>query len=136
MNLVEKLLKVDKGEFSKKKLKKIKSKVLSEIMGEEVVITIQSVSPKELLEISETGMDDEGEVIIGKTLDTSSLVVAAAVVDPPLKDEELMKHLGAATPADAALKLFKGEVNTIATKVNQMAGFGLEAEEVDEEIKN
>ncbi len=136
MNLVQKLLKVDKDEFGKKKLKKIKSKVLSEIMGEEAVITIQSVSPKEILEISETGMDDEGEVIIGKTLDTSSLVVAAAVVDPPLKDEELMKHLGVATPADAALKLFKGEVNTIATKVNQMAGFGLEVEEVDEEIKN
>ncbi len=136
MNLVQKLLKVDKDEFGKKKLKKIKSKVLSEIMGEEAVITIQSVSPKEILEISETGMDDEGEVIIGKTLDTSSLVVAAAVVDPPLKDEELMKHLGVATPADAALKLFKGEVNTIATKINQMAGFGLEVEEVDEEIKN
>lgn len=136
MNLVQKLLKVDKDEFGKKKLKKIKSKVLSEIMGEEAVITIQSVSPKEILEISETGMDDEGEVIVGKTLDTSSLVVAAAVVDPPLKDEELMKHLGVATPADAALKLFKGEVNTIATKVNQMAGFGLEVEEVDEEIKN
>ena len=136
MNLVQKLLKVDQDEFGKKKLKKIKSKVLSEIMGEEAVITIQSVSPKEILEISETGMDDEGEVIIGKTLDTSSLVVAAAVVDPPLKDEELMKHLGVATPADAALKLFKGEVNTIATKINQMAGFGLEVEEVDEEIKN
>lgn len=136
MNLVEKLLKVDKGEYSKKKVKKIRSRVLSEALGEEAVITVQSMSPQELLELSEVGLDEEGNPIIRKTLEANALIVAAAVVDPSLKDEELMKHLGAVTPADAALKLFKGEVNAIATKVNQMTGFGTEAEEVDEEIKN
>lgn len=136
MNLVEKLLKVDSGEFSKKRTKKIKSAVLSDVLGEKAVVTIQSISPQELLELSETALDDEGNAVIRETLRTNSLIAAAALIDPPVKDGDLMKHLGVATPADAALKLFKGEVNVIAAEVNKMAGFGVQAEEVDEEIKN
>lgn len=136
MNLVEKLMKIDKGEFDKKKTKRIHSKVLTEILEDEAIITIQSVDPQEVLEISANGLDDEGNPIIAKTLDTNSLIVAAAVIDPPLKDTDLMKHLGVATPAQAAIKLFKGEVNTIAAEVNKMAGFNNDAAEVDEEIKN
>lgn len=136
MNLVEKLMKIDSGEFNKKKTKKMTSKILSEILGENATITIQSVDPQEVLELSASGLDDDGNPIIEKTLETNSLLVAAAVVDPPLKDADLMKHLGVATPAQAALKLFKGETNTIADKVNKMAGFGLTADEVDQEVKN
>lgn len=136
MNLVEKLMKIDSGEFNKKKTKKIPSKMLSEILGEKVTVTIQSVDPQEVLSLSAEGVDDEGNPIIEKTLDTNSLIVAAAVTDPPLADPQLMKHLGAVTPAMAALKIFKGEVNNIAAEVNKMAGFGIETEKTDEEIKN
>lgn len=136
MNLVEKLMKIDSGEFDKKKTKEIPSKILSEVLGEQVKIKIESVDPQMVLEMSATGLDDDGDPIIAKTLETNSLIAAAAVVDPPLKDAELMKHLGVATPAQAALKLFKGEVNTISAKVNEMAGFNIDADEVDKEVKN
>lgn len=136
MNLVEKLMKIDSGEFNKKKTKEMTSKILSEILGEKATVTIQSVDPQEILELSASGLDDDGNPIITKTLETNSLIVAAAVVDPPLKDADLMKHLGVATPAEAALKLFKGEVNTIAAKVNEMAGFNVSTDEVDKEVKN
>lgn len=136
MNLVEKLMKIDSGEFDKKKTKEIPSKILSEVLGEKVKIKIESVDPQMVLEMSATGLDDDGDPIIAKTLETNSLIAAAAVVDPPLKDAELMKHLGVATPAQAALKLFKGEVNTISAKVNEMAGFNIDAGEVDKEVKN
>lgn len=136
MNLVEKLMKIDSGEFNKKKTKEMTSKMLSEILGEKATITIQSVDPQEILELSASGLDDDGNPIITKTLETNSLIVAAAVVDPPLKDADLMKHLGVATPAQAALKLFKGETNTIAAEVNKMAGFNIDADEVDKEVKN
>jgi hypothetical protein len=53
-----------------------------------------------------------------------------------LKDAELLKHLGVTTPAQAAKKLFKGEVNGIAAEVNKMAGFSAEPEEIEDEIKN
>ncbi len=136
MNLVEKLMKIDSGEFNKKKTKEMTSKILSEILGEETTITIQSVDPQEILELSASGLDDDGNLIIKKTLETNSLIVAAAVVDPPLKDTDLIKHLGVATPAEAARKLFKGEINTIAAKVNEMAGFNIDADEVEKEVKN
>ena len=136
MNLVEKLMKIDSGEYNKKKTKEMPSKMLSEILGEKASITIQSVDPQEILELSASGLDDDGNPIITKTLETNSLIVTAAVVDPPLKDADLMKHLGVATPAQAALKLFKGETNTIAPEVNKMAGFNIDADEVDKEVKN
>ena len=66
----------------------------------------------------------------------NSLITAAGVIDPPLKDEKLMEHLGVTTPAMAALKLFKGEVNYIAAEINKMAGFNIDRDDVDEEIKN
>lgn len=136
MNLVEKLLKMDREEFDGKKTKKIVSRVLSETLGEKTMITLQSVGPQEVLDLSASGLDEEGRPIVTKTLQTNSMIVAAAVTDPPLKDADLMKHLGAATPAIAALKLFKGEVNNIAAEVNRMAGFNMEDVDLDEEIKN
>lgn len=43
MNLVERLLAVDKGEFDKIETKKLKSKQLSKIVGEDAEVTIQAV---------------------------------------------------------------------------------------------
>lgn len=136
MNLVEKLMKIDKGEFDKGKTKKIYSKMLSDAIGEKAYITIQSVNPQEVLDLTATGLDDEGNQIIEKTLEMNSLITAAGVADPSLKDEKLLKHLGVPTPAMAALKLFKGEVNYIAAEVNKMAGFNIDRDDIDEEIKN
>lgn len=138
MNLVEKLMKIDRGEFEKGKTKKIHSKVLSDTLGEKAYITIQSLNPQEVLDLTATGLDDEGNQIIEKTLEMNSLITAAGVADPPLKDEKLLEHLGAATSAMAAMKLFKGEVNYIASEINKMAGFNVDHDDadVDEEIKN
>lgn len=134
MNLAEKLLKIDKNELEKKEKKEIPSKMLEKLLGEKANATIESVDPQTILELSAGGLDEEGTPIIAKTLDTNAKIAAAAIIDPPLKDTELLKHLGVSTPADAAKKLFKGEVNKIAAEVNKMAGFTIE--DTDEEIKN
>lgn len=135
MNLAEKLLKIDKGEFNKEKTKDIPSKMLSELFGEKTEITIKAIDPQEVLDISATGLDDEGNPIIKKSLETNSLLAAAAVVNPSLKDANLLKHLEATTPDAAALKLFKGEVNKIAIEVNKLAGFDI-GNDTDKELKN
>lgn len=135
MNLAEKLLKIDKGEFDKEKTKDIQSKMLSELFGEPTKITVKAIDPQEVLDISASGLDDEGNPIIKKSLETNAILAAAAVVDPPLKDTELLKHLGAQTPSAAALKLFKGEVNKIAIEVNKLAGFDI-GDDTDTELKN
>ena len=51
-------------------------------------------------------------------------------MDPDLKDEALLKHLGVATPADAAKKIFKGEINKISTEIAKLSGFN------DEEMRD
>ena len=135
MNLAEKLLKIDKGEFDKEKTIQIPSRQLSELLGEPTKITIKALNPQEVLDISASGLDDEGNPIIKKTLATNAILAAAAVVDPPLKDTDLLKHLGVATPDAAALKLFKGEVNKISIEVNKLAGFDI-GDDTDKEIKN
>ena len=135
MNLAEKLLKIDKGEFDKEKTIQIPSRQLSELLGEPTKITIKALNPQEVLDISASGLDDEGNPIIKKTLATNAILAAAAVVDPPLKDTDLLKHLGVATPDAAALKLFKGEVNKIAIEVNKLAGFDI-GNDTDNELKN
>ena len=135
MNLAEKLLKIDKGEFDKEKTIQIPSRQLSELLGEPTKITIKALNPQEVLDISASGLDDEGNPIIKKTLATNAILAAAAVVDPPLKDTDLLKHLGVATPDAAALKLFKGEVNKISIDVNKLAGFDI-GDDTDKELKN
>ena len=135
MNLAEKLLKIDKGEFDKERTTQITSKMLTELFGETTKITIKTISPQEVLDISATGLDDEGNPIIKKSLATNAILAAAAVVDPPVKDTELLKHFGVATPDALALKLFKGEVNKIAVEVNKLAGFDI-GDDTDEQLKN
>ena len=136
MNLVEKLMKIDRGELNKKKTKEIPSRMLSEILGEDASVTIQSLNPQEVLELTMVGLDGNGDPILEKSLETNSLLVATALIDPQLKDAGLMEHLGVHTPAMAALKLFKGEVNKIAAEVNKMAGFDMKGDDSDKEIKN
>lgn len=135
MNLAERLLKIDKGEFNKERTKEIPSKMLSELFGEPTKITIKELNPQEVLDISATGLDGDGNPIIKKTLETNAILAAAAIVDPVLKDTDLLKHLGVATPDAAALKLFKGEVNKISIEVNKLAGFDI-GEDTDAELKN
>lgn len=135
MNLAEKLLKIDKGEFDKERTTQITSKMLTELFGETTKITIKAISPQEVLDISATGLDDEGNPIVKKSLATNAILAAAAVVDPPVKDTELLKHFGVATPDALALKLFKGEVNKIAVEVNKLAGFDI-GDDTDEQLKN
>lgn len=135
MNLAERLLKIDKGEFNKERTKEIPSKMLSELFGEPTKITIKELNPQEVLDITATGLDGDGNPIIKKTLETNAILAAAAVVDPVLKDTDLLKHLGVATPDAAALKLFKGEVNKISVEVNKLAGFDI-GEDTDAELKN
>ncbi len=137
MNLVEKLIKIDKGELNKTKEKTFKSKRLTEIMGEDAWVTLKELDPEYILQLSQIGVDSEGNPIVSKTMEVNALIVASAMVEPNLKDELLMKHFGCPTPMDLAQKLFKGENISLAAKVSEMAGMTQDKlEEMEDEIKN
>ena len=135
MNLVERLLAVDKKEFDKIERKEIPSRQLSKLLGTEAKVTIQAVEGDLFGGLSASGLDDKGEVDYGRAFSTNAKIAAAGIVDPDLKDEALLKHLGVATPADAAKKIFKGEINKISTEIAKLSGFNDE-ETTDKEVKN
>lgn len=135
MNLVERLLKVDKKEFDKIETKEIPSKQLSKLVGAGAKVTIRAVDGDFFGGLSASGLDASGEVDYSKIFSTNAKIAATGIVDPNLKDEELLKHLGVATPADAAKKIFKGEINKISAEIAKLSGFDNE-ETTDKEIKN
>lgn len=135
MNLVEKLLAVDKKEFDKIERKEMPSRQLSKLLGTDAKVTIQAVEGDLFSGLSASGLDDNGEVDYGRAFSTNAKIAAAGIVDPNLKDEALLKHLGVATPADAAKKIFKGEINRISTEITTLSGFNDE-ETTDKEVKN
>ena len=135
MNLVEKLMAVDKGNFDKIEKKEIPSKQLSKLLGEDAKVTIQAVDGDLFGALSASGLDESGEVDYSRVFSTNAKIVAAGVVEPNLKDENLLSYLGVATPADAAKKIFKGEINKISTEIAKLSGFENE-ETTDKEVKN
>lgn len=135
MNLVEKLMTVDKGEFEKIATKQIPSKQLSELVGEDAKVTIQAVDGDLFGGLSASGLDSDGDVDYGRAFSTNAKIAAAGILDPDLKNEGLLKHLGVATPADAAKLIFKGEINKISNEIAKLSGFESE-EKTDKEVKN
>lgn len=135
MNLVEKLLAVDKKEFDKIEKKEIASRQLSKLLGADANVTIQAVDGDLFSGLSASGLDESGEVDYDRAFSTNAKIAAAGIADPDLKDEALLKHLGVATPADAAKKIFKGEINKISTEIAKLSGFNDE-ETTDKEVKN
>ncbi len=135
MNLVERLLAVDRKEFDKIEKKGLESGRLSKLLGDGAKVTIQAVDGDLFGGLSASGLDESGEVDYGRVFSTNAKIAAAGIVDPDLKDEALLKYLGVATPADAAKKIFRGEINRISAEIAKLSGFNTE-EKTDKEIKN
>lgn len=135
MNLVEKLMAVDKKEFDKIEKKELYSKELSKLIGEETKITIQAIDSELLSSLTTSMLNGKGKVDYTKAYDVASKIVVAGLVNPDLKDDVLLKHMGVATPAEAVKKIFKGEVTTIGDEISALGGF-IDYKESEKEIKN
>lgn len=136
MNLVEKLLAVDKKEFDKIEKKELASRQLSKLLGvEDAKVVIQAIDGGLYTSLSASAVSKKGNFNYEKGFEVNAKIAAAGIIEPDLKNEELLKHIGAATPAEAAKKIFKGEVNLISDEVARLSGFTNE-EETEEEVKN
>lgn len=138
MNLVEKLLATEKGIIEKAQTEEIPSKMLAKLLGEEkpVNVTVKALDGDTFTNLSLSGCDDDGEIILEKSFDTTAKIAAAGLVNPNVKDEALLEHVGAATPAEAVKIIFKGETNRIGMAVRDLSGFGEEDPEEVEKVKN
>lgn len=133
MNLVEKLIRIDKDKAREKETKKIKSRKLSKLLGESAEITIQELSGKKYNDIIGFCVDKNGNKDWSKINDMNLMFCVEGIVDPPLKDQSLIEHFGVKTPKDLAEILFDAESASIADEISNLSGFTKDAEE---EVKN
>lgn len=133
MNLIEKLIRVDKDKAFKREEKKIKSARLSRILGEETEITIRELNGRKINELAMMIRDKKGNLEQSKLLDVNLMYCVESIIDPCLKNAQLMEHFGAKTPKDLAEILFGIEANMIADEIAMLSGI---SEGSEEEVKN
>lgn len=133
MNLVDKLMQIDKEEAAKKETKEIKCKRLSKLIGEDVTITIQSLSGHKINDIMGMAVDKSGNKIFSKAYDVNLMYCVEGITCPSLKDNALMEHFGASTPKDLATILLGVEANAIADEILGISGFD---DDTEDEVKN
>lgn len=133
MNLIEKLLRIDKEKATEREKKKIYSSHLSRILGERTEITITELSGKRLNDITAMMVDKNGNKDYSKMQDMNLMYCVSGVVEPDLRDQRLMEHFGVRTPKDLASILFDSEAGRIAGEIVSLSGLSDDAED---EVKN
>ena len=134
MNIVDLLLKLDSGKLTIAPTKKVRIKSLSEMAGEDVYFTVKAISGRRFTELSEQVYGDDGEVEMGKSYDANLMITVEGIVEPDLRNSDLLKHYGCATPKDLAEKLLNGgEITKLSGVIADLSGYGKDKET---EIKN
>lgn len=134
MNLIDKLLNVDKEELTKEYTKTYHSKNMERLTGDGE-ITLRKVKERKLRERALNTLDKKGNLLLTNAHDSDLLVLMDGVVEPNLKDERLLEHFGAETPKDLAELLFDGEIQEISDAINNFYK-NQEDEATENDVKN
>lgn len=134
MNTLELLLKADVGQF-KLPTQKVEIARLSNLFNGRAVFTCQALSPSKYNEIQESAASFSNGQIEGIDMgEVQMATVLAGIIDPNLKDKELMAHFKVPTPAELVRRLLlPGEIVTLFNVISEISGFG---DDVIKEIKN
>lgn len=133
--IIDFLMSIDRDKLTEVPTEKVRAKRLSEIAGEDVFVTVSALPGDRYAEISTTSVRN-GKLDFSRVYDMQSLMVAEAVKDPDLKNAELQRHFGAATPRDLARILFPGgEIAKLADVVTELSGYSGD-EGLVEQVKN
>lgn len=139
MNALEKLLKADAEKITEKPKKTIEIKRLSKVLGSKFEITVEALDADLLAEISEshTEYTKSGKVKSTDNFGIGVDTIVNATVEPDLRNKELLKHFGCATPNQLVTKLFlAGEMGKISETISSLCGVETSQNEIDEEVKN
>lgn len=132
MDLLQKLLQIDKNDVRNKKRGTYKSGNMQELVGDPV-IEIQEIDAERLTELQTLPLNENGTYDYQRSFTANSMITAEGVVNPDLSNKELQEHFGAMNAVELAKMLFKSEVAEIATKISELSN-----PEVikDEDVKN
>lgn len=133
--IIDFLMSLDRDKLAEVPTERVRAKRLSEIAGEDVFVTVSALPGDRYAEISTTSVRN-GKLDFSRVYDMQSLMVAEAVKDPDLKNGDLQRHFGAATPRDLARILFPGgEIARLADVVTELSGYSGD-EGLVEQVKN
>lgn len=132
MNLVEKLLQVDKAALKERRIGTFKSGNLQRLIGD-YKVEIGEIDPERATELSTGAINNKGDYDFSRMYQSNLCIVVEGVIAPDLSDKKLQDHFGVANAADLAKLLFRSEVPEIAGEI-----LALGASEVieEEEAKN
>lgn len=131
MNLVDKLLNVDKEEARKEITGTYDSKRMKRLVGDGT-IEIRALKERTVKRYATMGVDKKGNIEPEGFMDAILMTVVDGCKNPDLKNEELQKHFGAETPKDLAEILFDGELEDMSTAIVEL----MEIEDETNEVKN
>ena len=134
---IQTLMKLDREKVMEVPSKEVKAVHLSNLLGEDSYITIKVFSGNQYMDLLPTARNKKNDLDMSKMFKAQSLIVVEGVTEPSLKDAELQKHFGAASPVDLAQILFPGgELTSVFNEVAKLSGFIEDDEELEEEVKN
>ena len=134
---IQTLMKLDREKVMEVPSKEVKAVHLSNLLGEDSYITIKALSGTQYMDLLATARNKKNDLDMSKMFKAQSLIVVEGVTEPSLKDAELQKHFGAASPVDLAQILFPGgELTSVFNEVAKLSGFIEDDEELEEEVKN
>lgn len=139
MDNIKFLMSLDRGKLEIKPIKKVKARNLSRIAGEDVFVTMTAISGDHYQSIAASAYGKNGKIDPDRVYDVQALLVSEAVIDPNVKDPELLRHFQAATPKELVKLLFPGgELIKLAEEEASLSGFGVYAEDAFEfaKVKN
>ena len=139
MSLVESLLKADVAKITELPEDEIEIKRLSKITGSRFAVKVRAINGTRFTEIQKNTLNikkgkNDFDVTKAKTL-----TVLEGLVEPDLRDKELLKQFSSVTPKEALNKIFlSGEIDKIYKKITELCGYeeDEDSEGDTEEIKN
>lgn len=132
MNLVEKLLQLDKKDVLDNKTGTYKSGICSSWLVTQRS-QFRKLMQERLMELQTLPLDKAGNYNFQQGYAANLMTVAEGVINPDLKSKELQEHFGAINASDLAKILFKTEVPEIATEIANLSSPDVVDEE---ELKN
>lgn len=135
-SLTETLLNADVSKFEERATAKVYSPFLTKKVGsrKKLYVTLRQMSPRKYNEITATQYDQYGNVDPTKAYDMGIELLSESIVDPDIKDENLISHFGVNTKYGLVEKMLDKDIPFLVGECVQLNQTN-EAEQ-EETVKN
>ncbi|MFW5436252.1 phage tail assembly chaperone [Paenibacillus apiarius] len=128
MSIINTLLELDKSQLQLP-TKTIEIKRLSEIAGNPVQFKVSGVSPERVREVREMNkrLNPETKEVEVDSTKMQAEMLLTGIVEPNLRDAQLLKHYNAITPHDVLNSILNiGEQEAIYAEIAMLTGYGVD----------